>query len=731
MKKLLALAVLALPSLGWGANSSLTVSSGTFLAVDGFTPANTNFRQAITIADPNATAGVASVDPITGLTVHLASSTVSIGNVNIISTQPFTVISTGVVTQAVTGTFFQANQPVNFNNIAQPILITSGTVNIISTQPFTVISTGVVTQAVTGTFFQTTQPIQGTVNIISTQPVTVYGTTTAVVNTTITVQNIQQALPAGSNSLGNVNITSTNTLAISGSLSVVALSTGQINTATPQVANYDGFVNASGLMQAARVNTSSDVFVYLDNPTTTTITGIVPVVLTSTPPIQVFGSTIAITNVSGQNLNVAGSLSVVALSTGQINTATPQVASYTGFTNGSGLMQAGRVDTSSSVFVNVNEVGGTAATVNGDGGINVHTTNGAAGGTSSNYNSAFPGAGTAAGFVSPTGTMQAGSVTLSSQTITYQANPSTVTFNGVTQPIVIIGTPPVQMFGSTIAVSGIQGIVQTVITSTPPVQVFGSTIAVSNIQSIVQAVLTSTPPVTVIQSTVGAVGMYADNGVSSATNRVTTLDGVYQNGTSAIVAGSQGKDAAITIGTDHMAWVTPQPAILPYSYTASTNSFSIATSTNDAMAICGNAQHIVEVYGIRASCTQTTAGIIQIGIVKRSSAYSGVWSTASVVAESSNYTGSRSTATFFTSANLVVGTLVGYLDSYKLGCMATGTATPNDIYISPADWRMKPIILNSASECVAINLNGATITGGTMSATFDFEESYPTGYNPQ
>jgi hypothetical protein len=514
--------------------------------------------------------------------------------------------------------------------------------------------------------------------------------TGSIVNTTITVQNIQNALPAGSSSLGNVNINSTGTLTVSGSLSVTSLSTATINTPTPQVANYNGYVSPSGTVQSAAVTLSSQAIVYVANPSTVTfngvtqpvvivgtppvtvsgstiavsgVQGIIQTVITSTPPIQVFGTTIAVTNVSGQNLNVAGSLSVVSLSTGQINTPVPQVTTYNGF-------------------------------------------------------------------ISPTNTIQAAAVTLSSQTIVYVANPATVTVTG-TVPVVLTSTPPIQVFGSTIAISGIQGIVQTVITSTPPIQVFGSTIAVSGVQGIVQTSLTSTPTVTVILSTITAVGMYADNGVSSATDRVNVNAGVYQNGTSAMAAGSQGKNGAPTVGTDHMTWVTPQPAIVPPSYTASTNTFSIASSTQDAFALCGNSSHIVEVMGIRASCTQTTAGIIQIGIVKRSSGYSGVWSTAPIVSESSNYGGSKSTATFFTSANLVVGSLVGYLDAYKLGCLAPGTASPNDLYVSPADWRIKPIVLNSATECVAINMNGATVSGGTMSATFDFEEINVSGYNPQ
>jgi len=619
MKKLFALLVLV-GSQGWAAGgaSPLTVSSGTFLPVSLYNNADGANRQAIILGD-RVSSATAIVDPLNGLAVY----------------------------------------------------VTTGS------SPLVVITTGVASQPVTGTFFQTIQPVV----LTSTPPIQVFGSTIAITN--VSGQNLN----------------------VAGTLSVTSLSTGAINTPTPQVANFNGYVSPSGTVQSAAVTLSSQAIVYVANPSTVTVTGIVPVVLTSTPPIQVFGSTlavsgvqgivqtvitstppiqvfgttIAVTNVSGQNLNVAGSLTVVSLSTGQINTPVPQVTTYNGF-------------------------------------------------------------------ISPTGTVQAAAVTLTSQTIVYVANPATVTVTG-TVPVVLTSTPPIQIFGSTIALSGIQGIVQTVITSTPPVQIFGSTIALSGIQGIVQTVITSTPPiqvfgstltvaniqtaiaigstptVTVILSTITSVGMYADNGIATTTNRVNVNPGVYNESYRNGVVGTEGKDAALEVGTDGMLHTAILPSISGDSYAASTNTFSIASSTNDAAAFCGNAKDTVVLTSIRASCTQTTAGIIQIGIVKRSSAYSGVWSTMTVVSESSNYVATNSTATFFTSANLVVGTLVGYLDSYKLGCMAAGTATPNDMYISPADWRSKPIVLNSASECVAINLNGATISGGTMSATFDYMET--------
>lgn len=112
-------AVLSLLGLaGWvhAANSSLTVSSGTFLAIDGFNTAGAQFRQAVVIADPSTVANTASVDPATGLTVHLASSsatgigslsagTAEIGNVKNSGTFAVQAAQSGayIVTQSTVG----------------------------------------------------------------------------------------------------------------------------------------------------------------------------------------------------------------------------------------------------------------------------------------------------------------------------------------------------------------------------------------------------------------------------------------------------------------------------------------------------------------------------------------------------------------------------------------------------------------------------------------------------
>jgi hypothetical protein len=61
-------------------------------------------------------------------------------------------------------------------------------------------------------------------------------------------------------------------------------------------------------------------------------------------------------------------------------------------------------------------------------------------------------------------------------------------------------------------------------------------------------------------------------------------------------------------------------------------------------------------------------------------------------------------------ANPTTGSLVGNVDTIKLGCMATGTTSPNDIYI----WRPsmgQSIVLRGTAQQIAVNLNAATVTG--------------------
>lgn len=218
------------------------------------------------------------------------------------------------------------------------------------------------------------------------------------------------------------------------------------------------------------------------------------------------------------------------------------------------------------------------------------------------------------------------------------------------------------------------------------------------------------------------IGTLSDNGQAAATNRVGTTPGEYQTDYANGVAGTQGRDSAQDHGTDGLLWTAALPSFRPASYTASTGTITSAATATDIAAKCGDATNTVVLYGVRIACTQTTAGIVSVNLIKRSTGYTGVFSTMTPVSDDSTYGLSVSSAIWFL-ANPTVGTFAGNLDSAKLGCMATGTTSPNDIYMSPPDWRMKPIILRQANDCVAVNLNSTTITGGSFSVGFSYIET--------
>lgn len=454
--------------------------------------------------------------------------------------------------------------------------------------------------------------------------------------------------------------------------------------------------------------------------------------------------------------------------------------------------------------VNVVTFHGSTVSVNADGGILTHTTNGGSGGTSATYGAAFPAIGTPTGGIGVGGQFQtfavdassflkvnvaaggtgggaaqfnsiAGALTTPSYVGVISSFPVNVinlpatyaviqTSNGVnasTMAVVILGNVTVNSHGVTVSnwvstasvsvsnwvstVTASQANSYTVTQGTPTYWVVSvTTVAqsgiwgnqVTNWVSTVAAIPVNSYTVTqgtptywvISQSTF--TGTLADNGVAAATNRIGTTDGIYQttylNGTAA----TQGRNAAASMGTDGLLWTAALPALRPVDYHAS-SATQVAASATDIAEVCGNATTTTLITSIRVSCTETTAGIVHLSILKRSTANSNVTagiSTMTVVASDSNYAANSTTATYVYTGNPTRGTLLGQLDSYNIGCMAAGTAAPNDIYISPAWWRTKPIVLRNTRECVTVSLAngidgiGTTVTGGVFNIAYDFIE---------
>lgn len=215
-----------------------------------------------------------------------------------------------------------------------------------------------------------------------------------------------------------------------------------------------------------------------------------------------------------------------------------------------------------------------------------------------------------------------------------------------------------------------------------------------------------------------ASGTQSNNGAAAAANRLPTLDCIVQTDPTNGSAYTQGNNAAPNCGTDGHLWATIQPALRPASYVAS-KSFA-GSSTTDNAVLPGNASNTVLVTRVLVTCTQTTAGIVTLSVIKRSAAdTSGTSSAFTVVPDDSTFASGVSAPLSYTGTGPTAGTAVGNVDTAQFGCNASTTAGPNDIYI--LDRRLKPIVLRGTAQQLALNFGGA-ITGGTLTVTYEYEE---------
>lgn len=219
---------------------------------------------------------------------------------------------------------------------------------------------------------------------------------------------------------------------------------------------------------------------------------------------------------------------------------------------------------------------------------------------------------------------------------------------------------------------------------------------------------------------VTAAGALSINGAAATANRAATLPAVARsNYPSAYTAG---RDSSETTDLQGDVFVSIMPNTSFATYAASVQGLAAASSATDVAVLPGNASNTVILTGVFLSCTQTTAGIQTVQLVKRSTAdTSGTHSNMTVVAMDSNDASAVSVPLSYT-ANPTLGTTVGNVDTELIGMMATSTSSPNDIYV----WKPlmgQSVFLRGTAQQIAVNLNGATISGASCDVTFDWIES--------
>ena len=146
----------------------------------------------------------------------------------------------------------------------------------------------------------------------------------------------------------------------------------------------------------------------------------------------------------------------------------------------------------------------------------------------------------------------------------------------------------------------------------------------------------------------------------------------------------------------------------------SASSFTAATSATDIWDLFGNATTSVVLLKIRVSGIQTTGALVDIGIIRRSTANSaGTRVAQAAVLLDTTDSAAVSIPGYYT-ANPTTGTALGYI-ARQYGSVPASTA-PGAGHMVEFDFasKTKGVLLSGTAQGVAVNLNGATVTGGTF-----------------
>jgi hypothetical protein len=156
------------------------------------------------------------------------------------------------------------------------------------------------------------------------------------------------------------------------------------------------------------------------------------------------------------------------------------------------------------------------------------------------------------------------------------------------------------------------------------------------------------------------------------------------------------------------------------TYSASTNVASAAAATDIAI-LPGSATRTVFVTKVIISGIQTTGGLNDILLIKRSTANSGGTSAEMTAVPHDSADSAATAAPLSYTANPTTGTPVG---TFRRGYVPLGAATSivNPLVGFDFGDKGKPITLNGVAQGLAVNLNGATIAGGTFDIVFEWFE---------
>lgn len=156
------------------------------------------------------------------------------------------------------------------------------------------------------------------------------------------------------------------------------------------------------------------------------------------------------------------------------------------------------------------------------------------------------------------------------------------------------------------------------------------------------------------------------------------------------------------------------------TYSASANVAAAAAAT-DIFTLTGSASATVYVTKVIVSGIQTTAGLNDVQLIVRSTADTGGTSTAPAAIPHDSSDAAASATLLAYTANPTTGTAVGTIRRGYVP-VAGVTSVVNPLVVFEFGERGKPITLRGIAQVVAVNLGGATLTGGTFDINVEWYE---------
>lgn len=158
------------------------------------------------------------------------------------------------------------------------------------------------------------------------------------------------------------------------------------------------------------------------------------------------------------------------------------------------------------------------------------------------------------------------------------------------------------------------------------------------------------------------------------------------------------------------------------TYSAVAVNIAPAASATDVFTITGSASKTVRILRIGISGIQTTAGLVNVILAKRSTANSGGTSVAATAVPNDSANGAATATVLSYTVNPTPGTLVGNVRGGLIEIGGAASVVNEGVIYDFGNLPGQCIVLRGTNQVLAVNLNGVTVTGGSMTYWVEWSE---------